>query len=448
MRSLLLILFLLTVTSASAVLEEPGGEARGARFDVRGARNEVRRQLRACHLRQLMAYPSLTERRGLIIMVSFPDVSFSQDDAQEQWRRIANETGFRGSTNACGSVHDYFLAQSYGLFDLTFDVVGPVMAQHEEAYYGENDAYGDDLRVNELVAEACLAVQNSVDFADYDWDGDGEVEQVYLIYAGPGENSITSQKNLIWAHEWALSEYDDGQPLTIQGLTVDTYACSGELTRNGQLSGIGTICHEFAHCLGLPDLYSTTTGSSVLGAWDLMDNGNYNGSGWCPPNLSAYERSYCGWLSPEPLDQPREISGMAALGSDGPSYRIDGSTEQEYYLLENRQKEGWDRYIPRSGLLVTYVDYVPELWEENLVNADQRRYHLTHVAYRGDSLPALSLTQIAERDGMVSFQYKQETTAVYSPSLLAPCSSLFSSRTYDLGNGIFVRDGRKFFRRR
>ena len=322
--------------------------------------------------------PYIGDRRGLIILVDFPDQHFRDSVANETWTAIANTRNYTDN-GATGSVSDYFRDQSYDQFRLTFDVVGPVQAQHDYAYYGDNKDWGDptgwfDQNVGELVEEACRGVADKVRFADYDWDGDGEVEEVYILYAGHGENDYWSKDStVIWPHMGRLSVdwegYEDG--LVLQGVRIDTYACSNEISRSGGLAGMGTICHEFSHCLGLPDLYNTEEGTSVLGRYDLMDQGNYNGNSWCPVGYSSYERYACGWLSPLTVDELEQVGLLLPLHRS-PDVRICRISPEanDYYLIEYREQASWDRYIPKSGFLAWHIDYDENAWQTNTVNND------------------------------------------------------------------------------
>ena len=318
------------------------------------------------------------EKRGLIILVDFPDVHFQDDNPISTWMVIANQEGY-ADNGAIGSISDYFHDQSYGQFQLTFDVFGPVEAAHEHAYYGQNIDWGEptgwfDQNVAELVEEACLGVADQVQFSDYDWDGDGIVEQVFLLYAGYGENDYWSKDStVIWPHMSTLSldweGYEEG--IQLQGVRIDTYACSNEINRSGSLVGIGTFCHEFSHCLGLPDMYNTKKGVSVLGRYDLMDQGCYNGNCWCPVGYSSYERYVCGWLIPTAIDVPPEVEEISFLDEspDAGIYRVSDDAN-DYYLIEKREKKGWDTYLPTEGLFAWHIDYDEEAWTENTVNND------------------------------------------------------------------------------
>ena len=333
--------------------------------------------------------------KGLIILAEFADRSFQEAHATELYRRIANEERFEHELGFHGSVHDYFKDQSEGRFLLDFDVVGPVRLSMNYAYYGENDTDGQDLRAGEMVAEACKLAAKEVDYADYDWDGDGEVEQVVVLFAGQGEHCCEDAAT-IWPHEFALEAGDYGHTLKIDGVTISTYACCSELGLDGNIDGIGTLCHEFSHCLGIPDMYDTEdNGCFGMSRWDIMDYGCYNGNGFTPCGYTSYERMICGWKQPIILTNEREVSNMQPLSDNGNTFIIyNRNSPNEYYLLENRQQVGWDKALPGSGLLVLHVDENEEAWMENRVNTDpdHPRCTLFHAdndlsQLRGDPYP-------------------------------------------------------------
>ena len=320
-------------------------------------------------------------KKGLIILVEYTDVAFEPDHDRTLFTRIANEENY-SEGYFVGSVSDYFKAQSGGIFELDFDVVGPVTLAHEQAYYGGNDRYGDDKAPEEMVIEACQAVDAEVDFSDYDWDGDGEVDQVFILYAGLGEAS-GGDEDTVWPHEWQLSGAN--KSLTLDGVKIDTYACSSELTGYAfdwrgnatvtGIDGIGTICHEFSHCLGLPDMYDTNYRYYGMAQWDLMDMGSYNGDGFRPAGYTSYEKMLAGWLTPIELTGDMEVSQMKALSEGGEAYIIyNKGHNEEFYLLENRQRTGWDADLLGEGLLIVHLDYDENAWYYNTVNtAAQQR---------------------------------------------------------------------------
>ena len=330
-------------------------------------------------------------KKGIVILVNFSNVAFKPANNNELYTRIANEENFNEGSFK-GSMYDYFHAQSGGLFDLTFDVFGPVTVSKTQSYYGSNDSQGNDNHPGQMVCEAVNLIKDDVqDWTQYDWDGDGWIDQVYVIYAGKGE-ADGGASSTIWPHAWALSSanyYGDGTgPVTVgNNLKVDTYACGSELMSNGNIEGIGTMCHEFSHCLGYPDFYDTDySGGQGMDAWDLMDAGCYNGNGYQPAGYTSYERWVVGWLEPIELNMgTQQIENMDGLQNGGETYIIynDGN-RNEYFMLENRTKTGWDASLPGGGLLILHVDYNKTVWDNNQPNDDPSHQRMTWVPADGN----------------------------------------------------------------
>ena len=354
------------------------------------------------------------KKKGIIILVNFQDVKLQDANNKEYFERMANEEHFNDG-NFVGSVHDYFYDQSGGKFDLEFDVVGPYTMSNSMSYYGKNlnGKEGNDQHPASMVIEACKAANSEVNFADYDWDGDQEVDQVYVIYAGKGE-ADGGIANTIWPHEWTLASakyYGDGSgPLTLDGVTIDTYACGSELNGYGDICGIGTMCHEFSHCLGFPDFYDTSDEGYGVGMlwWDLMDSGSYNGDGYLPAGYSSYERWEAGWLNPIELTTTKSVSDMKSLMDGGDAYIIyNNGNRNEYFLLENRQPVKWDEGLPGRGMLILHVDYNASIWANNSVNNDYNHQRMTWVSADG----VIDTEPYIDEDG--------EEYEVYSFSLMA-----------------------------
>ncbi|MBQ9361914.1 MAG: M6 family metalloprotease domain-containing protein [Bacteroidaceae bacterium] len=342
---------------------------------MRTARAEARRAKARYGANRPNAYRG--SKRGIVLLADFSNLSMKSTSTPEAFYRQFNETGYH-ENNHYGSVRDYFYDQSYGQFDLTFDVYGPVKVSRTYGYYGKNNN-GDDMHVAELAAEVCEKADQEypINWSDYDWDGDGEVDQVLIIYAGYGENAAGARSDYIWPHEWTLTEgleYNDGNgPITLGGCTIDTYAMTCELSgsRGSTMNGIGTACHEFSHCLGLPDFYDTTySGGFGMNYWDVMANGSNAGktkNGEHPVGFTAYERWFAGWLDFIELDQSAIITDMPSLQDTAVAYIIyNDNNPNEYFTLENRQNNGWftytETYRSCHGLLVCHVDYDEKYW--------------------------------------------------------------------------------------
>ena len=215
---------------------------------------------------------------------------------------------------------------------------------------------------------------------DYDWDGDGEADQVFFLYAGLGQAS-GGTASTIWPHESQLRYWPCGVLKYSTG-NVNTYACANELqpatqgSSNYISAGIGTICHEFSHCLGFADMYDTA-GQNGYGmtVFDVMDQGSYNGNGFVPCNYTAFERIYAGWVVPIELESPATVKDMKSVSDYGrPFIMYNLKNTNEYFLMENRQNTGWDKELYGcNGLLIVHVNYVPSRWTNNSVNSSKEK---------------------------------------------------------------------------
>lgn len=317
--------------------------------------------------------PTAGNPHVLVILVDFLDKKFSYcSDPHTEMTNMMNQQGY-SNFNCTGSARDFYVAQSRGIYNPTFDVYGPVQLPQNMAYYGANSG-GADVRPAQMVVDACTMLDSQVDFSIYDTNGDGYVDNVYIFYAGYGEND-GGGANSIWPHSWEVQR--TLQCPELDGVKINHYACSNELnsprsvTDNTKVpTGIGTFCHEFGHVLGQPDMYSVTyTDAFTPGAYSAMDHGSYNNNGRTPPNFSAYERYAMEWINPVTISDATAIN-MLPLGDGGNVYKIcpDNSKPTEYWLFENRQKTGWDTYIPGHGMLVWHIDYDKNIWDRNVVN--------------------------------------------------------------------------------
>ena len=305
-------------------------------------------------------------KKGLVILVEFSNLAFRSGNTPELYQRVMNEENLREG-NFRGSVADYFKAQSGGLFELEFDVVGPYKLSRTQSYYGSNNSNGDDMHADDMIIEACNLANDSVDFSTYDWDEDGEADQVFVLYAGKGEADGGSA-NTIWPHMWTLDEA--GRQLTLDNVKINTYACSNEIDSYSRIEGIGVFCHEFSHCLGFPDFYDIIGNHFGMGSFDLMCAGSYNGNGFIPCGYTAHEKMMCGWQEPIVLgDKDVEVDYLRPMSDNGDTYIIyNDAHPDEYYMIENRQKSGWDTSYPAKGLMITHVDFDKEIWENNIPN--------------------------------------------------------------------------------
>jgi len=324
----------------------------------------------------------------LVILVDFTDCHFSFcDDPHTEMTQMMTKPGYSNFGHN-GSAFDFYRDQSRGIYTPQFDVFGPVQLPQNMAYYGGNDSNGNDQRPHQMVIDACRLLDSEIDFSKYDTNGDGDVDNVYVFYAGYGEND-GGGSNCIWPHSYSV-EYRETPPV-LDGVRINRYACSNELNyrpnSSGALdpTGIGTFCHEFGHVLGQPDMYATDYSDAFTpGAFSAMDHGSYNNNGRTPPNFSAYERYAMEWICPVPVTEASTIN-MLPLGGDGNVYKItiNPNKPTEYWLFENRQQSGWDTYIPGQGMLVWHIDYDENVWRLNKVNNTASHQHVDLVEADG-----------------------------------------------------------------
>lgn len=353
--------------------------------------------------------------KGVVILVNFSDSRMKSAHTSSVFDELCNSTNCTVN-NGYPSAAQYFADQSNGAYRPQFDVFGPVTVSKNTAYYGGNevweDEYGEEQSQDSLptdaVIEACQLVtqQFPIQWSNYDSNNDGKVDFVYVIYAGKGEADGGSA-NTIWPHNYSVMEavtkwsynertgewYEDPingvadskyekSDCIFQGLYIDNYAMSSELEGGGTMGGIGTLCHEFGHVIGLPDLYDIEYGSvyqnSVTPAdWNIMDAGSYNAGGHCPPNYDPWEKSFFGWHTPiNPGNQPQTLT-LKANGTEGyQAYQINASGKLQgpttaglCYYIENRQKQGWDAPLTGHGLLIWKVNFNENAWVSNAPNA-------------------------------------------------------------------------------
>ena len=320
--------------------------------------------------------PSLGARKVPIILVEYQDKRFNNTREQIIQAMLTGNT----------SVQQYFKDQSNGKYDPDFEVFGIYTLSQNRQYYGGNTSGGDDKGLGSMVTEACqMAAADGVSFNRFDTNSDNYCDVVIVIYAGVGEAQASyTVPSAIWPCNWNLqsaSYYGMGGNGAFRpngsNVYVNNFAVFNELHGSSDntttIDGIGTFCHEFGHCLGLPDFYDTNYGGHYgMGYWDIMDTGCYANDTYTPVGYSAYEKNFMGWIDyviPHPgthytlpiwNQKDEETDKALFIQSD-----INGN---EYFIIENRRQQGWDRYLPGQGLLIHHITYSAERWTANTPN--------------------------------------------------------------------------------
>ena len=387
-----------------------------------------------------VGYPVTGSPKSLVILVNFSDVKFKSPTANQDFVNLLNKYNY-SDNGGTGSARDYFRNASNGVFDPDFIVVGPYDLPENLKYYGEEDKEKGthDKRPGNLIVDACSVADADVDFTEFDVNGDGYVDNIFVYYAGHNQ-AEGAGSNTIWPHRsYILSE------IYFDGVRLGDYACTSELkgATDKYMCGIGTFVHEFGHVISLPDLYDTQySGHKTLGSWDVMDNGSYNNGGRTPPTYSAYERFYLGWMKPKQLKndmkielQPISVSNSAYLVAAS-DHNLNGANPNpnEFFMLENRFNVNNDG-VMAGGLLITRIKYSERKWSNNVVNNNPndmgveiccaagetnqptlnifpggRRVTDFTFTLRNGSVLSKSLSQITREDGnIISFVFGEPT---------------------------------------
>ena len=339
--------------------------------------------------------------KGLVVLVEWSDRKFTMDDPQAFYQRMTSEKNLVDtshkyySKDVKGSTRDYFFDNSMGIFDPTFDVVGPVQINYSCTYPSPKTATGaddpgfDDRLVN-ILRSTMTKVNQLVDFNDYDLNNDGKIDMVYFIFAGYGSYVQGNSYKYTWPHANDFSYYSRMLGMRYDNKYFGRYACSVEIqdyeamaNQHVWLDGIGTMCHEFSHVLGLADHYDTdyelNGTADTPSKWDLMADGADHDNGLSPVGYSAFERHILGFTEPQVID----VAGTYQLepfNTKNQCYIINTGTLNDDYYIENRQNEGWDTSLPGHGLLAWRVETTnSSVWRSNNVNINPEHTYLELV---------------------------------------------------------------------
>ena len=320
------------------------------------------------------AVPSIGDVVIPVILAEFSDVKFQDFTTIEKMERFYNEEGYSDESGCVGSVRDYFIAQSGGMFRPRFEVVGKVTLNQTAAHYGNNDNSRGYVEVTRDAMAA--AARAGVKFSKYVQDG--SVPLVAVLYAGQGE-ATGGGDDTLWPCEYDVNT-------TMSGVHVNALFIGNEQAGDGTLMGMGTFCHEFGHALGLPDFYVTNYGHNevTMGQWSIMCSGSYlpDAHARAPIGYTAYERSYMGWLDIPELTEADNIV-LYPFGSDnGPTAVLirNDRDESEYFILEHRAPGTWYPSKFGNGLFVTHVTYDATSWRYNNPNNVAGALRMTYIS--------------------------------------------------------------------
>lgn len=316
-------------------------------FDSREtAAREKRRQVNEARRVASEGGIAFGEKHFLVLLIEFDDLSFSIPDARNAFDRMLNQPGY-SENGATGSVRDYYTDNSAGQFRPVYDVYGPVKVSREYSYYGR----GNDDNAYEALKEACVILDDTIDFSQYDLDKDGYVDNIFFYFAGYNENE-GGGVNTIWPHQTYRNSgsYDN--------VTVMKYACTSELSGNTgtKMAAIGIFVHEFAHVLGVPDFYDTSNDIAMNPEdFSVMSSGNYLNGCRTPANLNSLERQMLGWVGEFPRLSDAGGYELQSLSGHHLPWTLPADVDGEQFILEMRDGTGWDAYLPK-GMVIYHMD--------------------------------------------------------------------------------------------
>lgn len=449
------------------------------------------------------AIPSVGGSTIPFVLVEFADITLQDYSTIDKYESYFNDAVYKNDEGNIGSVSSYFNMQSRGLLNLTFKCVGKIRLSRNRAFYGKNSAQGKTDENRYVFVQEVLDSITASDVDLEDFNVNGSIPNICIIFAGPGEQSSydVGAEDYLWAH-FSSKSFKSGN------CTVNSYFVGNELyedyfKEDGSVEyadpptnnylvpqsvktvGIGVICHELSHALGLPDFYYTGNDPKTYNAcetmkyWSPLDYGYFFKDGYAPVGFTAYERNMLGWLKIKELNEAQS----ATLHSFCTDEENTGETEaylirnpmneKEYYILENRQTATWYPKAMGHGLLITHIDYDANAWRNNTVNNDPLHQRYAYVAadnkkgidnlgptdLKGDLFPGLTgkteftdttvpasdvyttngklgkpIYNISEKDGAITFDF------------IEPISTGISSGIYGMNNEptyIYTIDGRK-----
>lgn len=327
------------------------------------------------------SFPTTGNRKLLMLLVNFSDTRTTY--TQKNFADMMNAEGY----GSIGSFRDYYLEQSYGKLDVETVVTRWINLPYEKSHYTIDN-------VAEIIRYALNDIADEISLGQFDNDGDGTIDGLAIIHQGAGQEASGNALD-IWSHSAVVNGIE------IDGVKVGRYTIEPEIyARDGRISTIGVICHEFGHNLGAPDFYDTDYSGSGgefpgTGVWDLLGSGAWNGNaGDRPAGINMWQKIAYGWVTPTQLTDPCAVNNVRSSTAYADAYRFESGTPGEYFIIENRRRDGnFNSALPSEGLLIYHANdlLISKRLDANTLNATMPQAMYT-VCAAANADPTSALT--------------------------------------------------------
>ncbi|MCH5180624.1 MAG: immune inhibitor A [Erysipelotrichales bacterium] len=383
MKKLFKYLFMLGMITATTISLTSCGPSRVSRKDLPLSLSEVRKA------RGYKADLASTGKiKALVLPIEFSDypcsaASLAKYGGCNGIRADIKSTLFgKSEETTWESLSSFYKKSSYGKLNITGDVADWYRPELSAAQYAlrliddPNNNTGVSDEILDLAVEAYRKTHTKKEMDEFDSDGDGYIDAVYVIYTVPARTRIgkIDTSDLFWAYAYwsnAHSDIKDNKPeelpvpYTYFWASVSFMYEDMKLTEDGEyveyrdengkyVPDAHTFIHETGHLMGLQDYYSYDAQSGLddfgaAGAIDMMDNnvGDHN----------AYSKMLYGWTEPYYITESTTIT-LKPFYSSGDFVLLNvnwnGSMFDEYLLIEYYRPEGLNEYDSKHHFAGNY----------------------------------------------------------------------------------------------
>lgn len=287
---------------------------------------------------------------------------------------------YNGRQYRQGSLNDFFLENSYGNYDVRGGIAGNrwfTSAYNYSSYYDGNYMLSTGYS---LADDGVRQVDATVDFSQFDLNGDGHIDALFMVHAG-ADGADNGNVNCCWSHAIPGFGYTTNDGVTIDGVTNVPEFAMVTPTRDTTMCCIAVMCHELGHLVGLPDLYDYSRYSWGVGYWGLMGYGAWGAGGntpWSPSHMEAWSKVEAGFITPEVVTHNLYDVRIPDVETNPACFKVwrAGRNTDTCFYLENRRQKGFDTPLPGPGLLIWHIDPAQGSYDDMVDLEEDSTFHL------------------------------------------------------------------------